>query len=138
MLLNTDFFFFKIRTWIQVLLWKVRLTMYLSFVNFFSSWQQVVVQMDNSFTIWCLIPPFSSFLHHLLNTSCPLAKHLNHPSHFGRKLFWKKKTNKGYSNIKPIKIALYIYTYFGGIFFLFLERNILKWRIFWAIIHVLS
>lgn len=57
----------------------------------------------------------------LLNTSCPLAKHLNHPSHFGRKLFWKKN-NKGYSNIKPIKIALYIYTYFGEIFFIFGEK----------------
>lgn len=71
--------------------------------------------------------PFLSFLHHLpvLNTPCPPAKHLKQPSHFGRKLFWKK--NKGYSNIKPIKSALYIYTYFSV--FLFLERKILKWRI---------
>lgn len=91
----------------------------------FSPWQQVVIQMDNSFTIWRLIPHFVSFLHHLLNTPCPPAKHLKQPSHFGRKLFWKK--NKGYSNIKPIKSALYIYTYFGV--FLFLERKILKWRI---------
>lgn len=91
----------------------------------FSPWQQVVIQMDNSFTIWCLIPHFYHFCTTYLIHPVPQPNILNNLPILAESSSGKK--NKGYSNIKPIKSALYIYTYFGV--FLFLERKILKWRI---------